>query len=119
MRLDGRWIRGRQVAAGRARHRRTAAVIGMASECRWGLQGRTDDREGNNMLIKLSTDRSVSETAAALQAAVLANHFGVMQVHDLRGTMAKKGVPFDRECLVFEVCQPQQAVSPFNPRQPA
>ena len=109
MRLDGRWIRGRQVAAGRARHRRTAAVIGMASECRWGLQGRTDDREGNNMLIKLSTDRSVSETAAALQAAVLANHFGVMQVHDLRGTMAKKGVPFDRECLVFEVCQPQQA----------
>lgn len=35
------------------------------------------------MLIKLSTDKTVSETATALQAAVEANHFGVMQVHRL------------------------------------
>jgi len=61
------------------------------------------------MLINLSTDKSVSETAAALQAAVQANHFGVMQVHNLKETMAKKGVEFARECLIFEVCQPQQA----------
>jgi len=61
------------------------------------------------MLIKLSTDKTVSETAAALQAAVQANHFGVMQVHNLKETMAKKGVEFARECLIFEVCQPQQA----------
>ena len=61
------------------------------------------------MLLKLSTDKSVSEAAAALQAAVQANRFGVMQVHNLRETMAKKGVDFGRECLIFEVCQPQQA----------
>ena len=61
------------------------------------------------MLIKLSTDKSVSEAAAALQAAVQANHFGVMHVHNLKETMAKKGVEFARECLIFEVCQPQQA----------
>src|ERR1035437_601971 len=61
------------------------------------------------MLIKLSTDKSVSEAAAALQAAVQANHFGVMQVHSLKETMVKKGVEFERECLIFEVCQPQQA----------
>ncbi len=61
------------------------------------------------MLIKLSTDKSVSETVAALQAAVQANQFGVMQVHNLKETMAKKGVEFARECLIFEVCQPQQA----------
>ena len=61
------------------------------------------------MLIKLSTDKSVSEAAAALHAAVQANHFGVMQVHNLKETMVKKGVEFDRECLIFEVCQPQQA----------
>jgi uncharacterized protein (DUF302 family) len=65
--------------------------------------------EGIAMLIKLSTDKSVSEAAAALQAAVQANHFGVMQVHNLKETMAKKGVEFERECLIFEVCQPQQA----------
>jgi uncharacterized protein (DUF302 family) len=61
------------------------------------------------MLVRLSTDKTVSETAAALQAAVQANHFGVMQVHNLKETMTKKGVEFGRECLIFEVCQPQQA----------
>ena len=61
------------------------------------------------MLVKLSTDKTMSEAAAALQAAVQSNHFGVMQVHNLKETMAKKGVEFARECLIFEVCQPQQA----------
>ena len=61
------------------------------------------------MLVKLSTGKSVNDAAAALQAAVLANHFGVMQVHNLKETMAKKGVELDSECLIFEVCQPQQA----------
>ena len=61
------------------------------------------------MLIKQVTEKTVGETAAALQAAVTANHFGVMQVHNLKETMLKKGVQFDRECLVFEVCQPLQA----------
>ena len=61
------------------------------------------------MLVKLSTDKTVSEAAAALQIAVQANHFGVMQVHNLKETMTKKGVNFARECLIFEVCQPQQA----------
>ncbi|MGZ8236294.1 MAG: DUF302 domain-containing protein [Methylobacter sp.] len=61
------------------------------------------------MLIKLSTEKTVSDVATALQAAVQANHFGVMQVHNLKETMTKKGVEFTRECLIFEVCQPQQA----------
>ena len=61
------------------------------------------------MLIKLYTDKTVSTAASALQAAVQANHFGVMQVHNLKETMTKKGVEFARECMIFEVCQPQQA----------
>jgi uncharacterized protein (DUF302 family) len=61
------------------------------------------------MLIKLPTEKTVDEAAAALQAAVAANHFGVMHVYNLKETMAKKGVEFARECLIFEVCQPQQA----------
>ncbi len=61
------------------------------------------------MLIKLSTNKSVGETATALHKAVQNNHFGVMQVHNLQETMAKKGVVLTQECLIFEVCQPQQA----------
>ena len=63
------------------------------------------------MLVTMSTDKTVGETAVALQAAVQANHFGVMQVHNLKETMAKKGVELARECLIVEVCQPQQAKS--------
>ncbi|CAN5363716.1 DUF302 domain-containing protein [soil metagenome] len=61
------------------------------------------------MLIKLTTEKTLSAAADALQAAVQANHFGVMQVHNLQETMVKKGVEFAHECLIFEVCQPQQA----------
>ena len=43
------------------------------------------------MLVKLSTDKTVSVAAAALQDAVQANHFSVMQVHNLKETMTKKG----------------------------
>lgn len=61
------------------------------------------------MLFKLSTDKAVAEAAESLQAAVVANHFGVMQIHNLKESMAKKGVEFGNECLIVEVCQPQQA----------
>lgn len=61
------------------------------------------------MLLKLSTGKTVSNAATALQAAVTANLFGVMHVHNLKETMVKKGVEFAHECLIFEVCQPQQA----------
>jgi uncharacterized protein (DUF302 family) len=61
------------------------------------------------MLFKISTAKSVTAAAADLQAAVVAHQFGVMHVHNLKETMARKGVAFSRECLVFEVCQPQQA----------
>jgi|GEM_PF-130710 len=61
------------------------------------------------MLIKFSTDKTVTEVAKALEIAVPANHFGIMQIHDLKETMTKKGVDFTRQCKVFEVCQPQQA----------
>ncbi len=45
------------------------------------------------MLIKLSTDKTVSESAVALQAAVQANHFGVMEVHNLKETNCKHDEP--------------------------
>ena len=61
------------------------------------------------MLYKISSTKPVGAAADALVAAVAANHFGVMHVHNLKETMAKKGVEFARECLIFEVCQPQQA----------
>ncbi len=61
------------------------------------------------LIISISTNKTLNDAAVSLEKAVIANHFSVMQVHNLKETMAKKGIEFPRECLVFEVCQPQQA----------
>ncbi len=61
------------------------------------------------ILIQLNTNKTVKAAADAMHIAVEANHFGVMQVHNLKETMVKKGVEFAPECMIFEVCQPQQA----------
>ena len=44
-----------------------------------------------------------------LERAVARHKFGVLGVHDLKAKMAEKGVPFARECRIFEVCNPHQA----------
>ena len=38
------------------------------------------------------------------------NHeFGVLHIHNLGNTLRSKGVDFQEECKVFEVCNPKQA----------
>ena len=61
------------------------------------------------MLFQVTTTKSVSDATAALQATAQANRFGVMQIHNLKETLAKKGVEFTHECQIVEVCQPRQA----------
>lgn len=61
------------------------------------------------MLFSLSTDKPLAAVSEALQAAVLARKFGVMLVYDIPQVMEKKGVSFERECLIFEICEPHHA----------
>lgn len=61
------------------------------------------------MLIKMTTSKALPDTAADLEIAVKQFGFGIMHVHDLKDTMVKKAIEFYRECLIYEVCQPQQA----------
>jgi uncharacterized protein (DUF302 family) len=61
------------------------------------------------MLYRVESSKKVSEVARDMEAAAQRNKFGVLGVHDLRAKMKEKGVAFDRECLVFEVCNPHQA----------
>jgi uncharacterized protein (DUF302 family) len=56
-----------------------------------------------------TTTGSVSEAAESLAAALMQRKFGVLHVHDLKQTLNSKGVPFETECLVMEVCNPIQA----------
>ncbi|MBC8876462.1 MAG: DUF302 domain-containing protein [Planctomycetes bacterium] len=60
-------------------------------------------------MIRFTTNKSLDELARDLEAATNDHGFGVLAVHDLRAKMAAKGVPFDRPCQVFEVCNPEKA----------
>lgn len=55
------------------------------------------------------TSKTFEQASSDLQAAVANHGFGVLHVHDLGATLRSKGIAFDEECKVFEVCNPGQA----------
>ena len=61
------------------------------------------------MLYQVKTKKGIADVARDLEAAAQRHKFGVMATHDLKAKMKEKGVEFDRDCLIFEVCNPQQA----------
>lgn len=52
---------------------------------------------------------SVTEAKDRLTEALMKRKFGVLHVHNLKATLNSKGVAFDTECEVLEVCNPGQA----------
>jgi uncharacterized protein (DUF302 family) len=57
----------------------------------------------------VDTDKSFSQASTDLDSAVKGLGFGVLHVHDLGGTLRSKGIAFDEDCKIFEVCNPSQA----------
>ena len=57
----------------------------------------------------VATDKSFDQASTDLAAAVVRHGFGVLHIHDLGVTLRGKGMAFDEECKVFEVCNPGQA----------
>lgn len=57
----------------------------------------------------VESSKSFSQAAADLEVAVKRHGFGVLHIHDLGNTLRSKGIPFEEECRVFEVCNPGQA----------
>jgi len=60
-------------------------------------------------IIVVESSKSIDEACTALEKAVAEHRFGILHVHNVRETLAKKGVPFDREVRIFDVCHPQRA----------
>lgn len=57
----------------------------------------------------VNTSKPFSQAASDLESAVIRLGFGVLHVHDLGTTLRGKGIEFNEECKVFEVCNPAQA----------
>ena len=58
----------------------------------------------------VETAKSFEQAATDLDTAVKKHGFGVLHIHDLGNTLRSKGMAFDEQCRVFEVCNPAQAV---------
>ena len=57
----------------------------------------------------VETEKSFDQASADLDSAVGRHGFGVLHVHDLGSTLRSKGIEFEEQCKVFEVCNPAQA----------
>ncbi len=57
----------------------------------------------------VETDKSFEQASTDLDSAVGRLGFGVLHVHDLGSTLRSKGIAFEEQCKVFEVCNPVQA----------
>lgn len=57
----------------------------------------------------VESDKEIDQAATDLEAAVKNNGFGVLHVYDLQAILKSKGIEFQHECRVFEVCNPQKA----------
>ena len=61
------------------------------------------------MYYVVETAKAFDQAAADLEGAVKRLGFGVLHVHDLAATLRSKGIAFEEQCRIFEVCNPQQA----------
>jgi uncharacterized protein (DUF302 family) len=61
------------------------------------------------MYYLVDTPKSFEAAASDLEQAVTHHGFGVLHVHDLAATLRAKGVPFQEQCRIFEVCNPKIA----------
>ena len=57
----------------------------------------------------VETEKSFDQASADLDSAVKRHGFGVLHVHDLGSTLRSKGIAFEEQCKVLEVCNPAQA----------
>ncbi|MBS0576854.1 MAG: DUF302 domain-containing protein [Proteobacteria bacterium] len=57
----------------------------------------------------VETGKSFDQASTDLDAAVKRRGFGVLHVHDLGATLRSKGIAFEEDCRIFEVCNPTQA----------
>lgn len=57
----------------------------------------------------VDSEKSFDQASADLEVAVKANGFGVLYIHDLGNTIRSKGITFENQVRIFEVCNPVQA----------
>ena len=62
------------------------------------------------MVLKImESPKNVAEIARVFPEVCARYQFGVLGTIDIRQKLQEKGLSFDQDCLIFEVCNPQAA----------
>ncbi len=61
------------------------------------------------MIYSKNSSRTPEEIDSRLREAAQRHKFGVLNVLDMRTTLQSKGIDFQHECRVYDVCNPQAA----------
>lgn len=62
----------------------------------------------------LSTEKSMEEAVNSLEASLKEEQFGVLWTFDIKDKLQEKGLEFDKEFKVLEVCNPKEAQRVLN-----
>ena len=88
----------------------SVALTGILLVAGCATTGQGMKKEGtSDMYYIVESEKTFEQAAQDLDVAVKENGFGVLHVHDLGSTLRGKGIDFNEECKVFEVCNPKQA----------
>lgn len=60
-------------------------------------------------VVVVESSKPIDEVCEALEQAIAAHRFGILHVHNVRQVLANKGVQFDRDVRIYDVCNPQRA----------
>ena len=61
------------------------------------------------MIYRRSSRKTVDELDQRLRDAAARHKFGLLGVRDLKQTLASKGLEFEREVRVYDICNPHHA----------
>lgn len=55
------------------------------------------------------SNKSVQEVVDTINEKISDYKFGVLHIHNVKETLKSKGVEFDRECQILDICNPNHA----------
>ena len=55
------------------------------------------------------SEKSVEEVVETIQKTITNFGFGILHIHNVKNTLNSKGIDFDNECQILDVCSPKVA----------
>jgi len=66
------------------------------------------------MIMSVTSSKSLDELDQDFRRAVQRHKFGALNVLDVKQTFGNKGMLLERECRVYDICNPQAASTALN-----